>query len=222
MLRDDALLWYRVHRSIRTRWEDFLQAFRAYFMPRRYKVQLLWHIRQRQQREDEPYSKYLISMLTMMRRTGQTDDDEQLETLCEGLRPAYKQYVRRDNIRTLTDLSSRAFEFEAIVEEERETQPSQKLVNTRHTAATASYSHEECCWRCKQRGHTRTNCQRPPRKFYSFCGKDGVLTRDCHPPPGNLPQVGAAAASPRPNPHKLPAPTVHHCLFGRPETEGAP
>lgn len=42
-----------------------------------------------------------------------------------------------------------------------------------------TYNREDCCWRCKQRGHTRLDCKRLPKKFCSRCSKDGVLTRDC-------------------------------------------
>ena len=61
------------------------------------------------------------------------------------------------------------------------------------TATTTAYSRDKCCWRCKQRGHTRLDCKRPPKKFCSRCGKDGVLTRDCHPP-GNERRAGDVAA----------------------------
>lgn len=137
-------------------------------------------------------------MVTMMRRAGLTDDEEQLETLYEGLRPAYKRYVRRDDVHTLAELGTRAFEFEDIEEAEREDQTNQRQISPRDTAAAATYKREECCWRCKQRGHIKANCQRPPRKFCSFCGRDGVLTRDCHPSTGNFPRAGADPTAPRP------------------------
>lgn len=51
--------------------------------------------------------------------------------------------------------------------------------------ATQTYDKNECCWQCKQQSHTRFDCRRIPRRFCSQCRKDGVFTRDCHPPPGN-------------------------------------
>ncbi|XP_076298558.1 uncharacterized protein LOC143217809 [Lasioglossum baleicum] len=44
------------------------------------------------------------------------------------------------------------------------------------------YSPVTHCWRCKQRGHVRFECRNKYRKFCSRCGRDGVLTRECHPP----------------------------------------
>jgi len=65
------------------------------------------------------------------------------------------------------------------------------MPGTTNTATAATtYNRYECCWKCKQRGHTRFNCQRAPRKFCSQCGKDGVYTRDCHPRAGNSVRTG--------------------------------
>ncbi|KAL7307790.1 hypothetical protein TKK_0000114 [Trichogramma kaykai] len=44
------------------------------------------------------------------------------------------------------------------------------------------YNRKDHCWNCKQRGHSRVNCKNPRRKFCSVCGKDNVLTRNCHGP----------------------------------------
>jgi len=52
-----------------------------------------------------------------------------------------------------------------------------------------TYKRNECCWNCGQRGHRKTDCKQPFKKFCSTCGKTGVLTRDCHPP-GNGPAAG--------------------------------
>lgn len=73
------------------------------------------------------------------------------------------------------------------------------------TMATAPYDSATYCWRCKQQGHTRLNCKRTAQKFCSQCGKNGVLTRDCHSPSRNNSQADNNAATfhiqYRPQPH---------------------
>ncbi|XP_076285665.1 uncharacterized protein LOC143211682 [Lasioglossum baleicum] len=58
---------------------------------------------------------------------------------------------------------------------------------------TNNYSRVTHCWRCKQRGHTRFECRNAYRKFCSRCGRDGILTKECHPPGNDTrgsPQTG--------------------------------
>ncbi|KYN05229.1 hypothetical protein ALC62_03875 [Cyphomyrmex costatus] len=73
--------------------------------------------------------------------------------------------------------------------------PRQAPKNDQATAAVA-YNRAECCWRCKQRGHTRFDCKRTPRKFCSQCGKDGILTKECHSPPENEASTGGSPGRP--------------------------
>lgn len=131
----------------------------------------------------------------MMRRAGGYSMEAQLDVLYENLHPRYKMYVRRDELRRNTDLLRKADEFEEIEEQCRERSKTHQPATT-GVAATA-YDKRECCWRCKQRGHTRFDCKRIPRKFCSQCGKDGVFTKDCHPPPGNANRAGENTVAPR-------------------------
>lgn len=186
LLKGDALMWYRNHRTEWGDWEDFTQAFREHYLPRRYRTQLLRELQGRRQSETEPYAKYATHMLTLMRRAGRLSLTEQLDQVYEGLRPDYKMYIRRRDIDSIPDLAALAQEYEEITSEQKRT----PTPVTRTASTAAVYNKEECCWRCKQRGHTRVNCKRAPQKFCSQCGKDGVLTRDCHPRPGNAPRAG--------------------------------
>ncbi|XP_032690132.1 activity-regulated cytoskeleton associated protein 1-like [Odontomachus brunneus] len=194
LLRNDALLWYRNHRASWTHWDDFIRAFREQYLPRRYRAQLVRELQHRRRLEGEPYAKYATAVLTLMRRAGRLEVDEQVEQLYEGLLPEYKLHVRRDDVRTLAELGSRTAEFKAITASGSTLRPPER---PRHPTLAAAYNRRECCWRCKERGHTRTNCRRPARKFCSECGKDGILTRECHPRPGNATRAGVYQAEPR-------------------------
>lgn len=114
LLCGDALLWYRNHRHGWTYWDDFLHSFREQFLSRRYRALLVQELQSRRQHDGEQYAKYATAVLTLMRRASRTDLEEQVEQLYEGLTPEYKLYIRRDDIKTLGDLSSQASEFEAI------------------------------------------------------------------------------------------------------------
>jgi len=194
LLRDDTLLWYRNNRAAWSSWEEFNQAFRRHFLPRRYRGQLTREIQKRYQQPGETFDKYATALLTKMRRAGGFTTEAQIEQLYDNMNPEYKLYIRLDDITDLEELSSRAAEFEAIEKQRRE-RTSERAPTTGPSVAAAAYKREECCWRCKQRGHTRLDCKRPPKKFCSHCGKDGVLTRDCHPP-GNADRAGEEAARP--------------------------
>jgi hypothetical protein len=194
MLRGDALLWYRNNRAAWDTWEDFSDDFRDYYLPRRYYAQLRRDIQARTQGADEPYRKYATDVLTMMRRAGGYVEEDQLDLLYENMHPRYKLYVRRESVRRTAELRRQAEELEHINAQCRDRQPVPK---PSASSAAAAYDKNECCWRCKQRGHTRFDCRRIARKFCSQCGKDGVYTRECHPPAGNATRTGDAATAPR-------------------------
>lgn len=105
---------------------------------------------------------------------------------------SYQLYIRPTEATSVEELSTKAAEYEKILRRQKEEQITNRSTPDLPVAA-AAYSRGEC-WRCKQRGHTRLDCKRPPRKFCSRCDKDGVLTRDCHPPAGNAARTGESAA----------------------------
>lgn len=184
LLRGDALLWYRNNRDDWAAWEDFIRAFRSQYLPRRFQARLKREIQERRQLPDEPFDKYATAILTMIRRAGGFSADDKVDRIYENLRVEYKMYIRSEDIADISDLTTRAREFEEL----KRAQGQEKRENERRTPSAAiatEYDRQTSCWRCKQRGHDRFNCRRPARKFCSQCGKDGVFTRDCHPRPGN-------------------------------------
>ncbi|KMQ84833.1 hypothetical protein RF55_17040 [Lasius niger] len=200
LLRGDPLLWLRNNREHWRTWDDFDRDFRGQFLPRRYQAALRREITDRRQRPGEAFAKYATEMLTLMRRSGGFSRDEQVDRLYENMSPEYKFYVRYDDATSVAELQARAADYEEIESQRREHARAARKAEEK-PAVAAAYNKEECCWRCKQRGHTRFNCKKPPRKFCSQCGRDGVLTKQCHPPPGNAERAGAApadAAAPSP------------------------
>lgn len=109
---------------------------------------------------------------------------DRLDQLYERLQSEYRFYIRQRDVASLGDFRASAREYEEVNRQRREREPTETRTPDPSTAAT-SYDREACCWRCKQRGHTRQPCQRPSRKFCSRCGRDGLLTRECNPLAGN-------------------------------------
>lgn len=144
----------------------------------------------RQQKQNEQFKSYATEMLTKMRRAGILSSKEQLETIYENMSPDLKLYINRGNIQTVGELTALAAEYEEIEQRKEFRKPPVSPVAT-------VYNKEECCWRCKQRGHTRQQCKRSARKFCSQCGKDRVLTKECHLFQGNSKRAGESAAAAR-------------------------
>lgn len=114
LFKGDSLLWFRnVRARIRT-WGDFQAAFMDQFLPRHYQAQLKHELRNRLQKENEPYQKYELDMITLMRRAGGFSEDEQLLQLYDNMHPSYKLYVRIDDLNNVQNLRHRATEYENV------------------------------------------------------------------------------------------------------------
>ena len=197
LLRGDSLLWYRNNCESWDTWDDFCQGFKQHYLPPGYRSQLKREVQSRRQQPGEAFDKYATALLTLMRRAGGYTAQDQAEQLYENLDPDYQLYIRPTEATSIAEISTKATEYERVVKRRRERRPEARQI-TDPSVAAATYNRDECCWRCKQRGHTRLDCKRPPKKFCSRCGKDGVFTRDCHPPAGNPHRAGETAAATRP------------------------
>lgn len=100
-----------------------------------------------------------------MRQAGEFSPIMQLEYLYDHMHPEYKFYIRR---RDISELQARAREHEDLVSERQEALKREKT-ETKPAVAVA-YNKSECCWRCKEREHTRRQCKRLAKKFCSQCG----------------------------------------------------
>jgi len=198
LLRGDALLWYKNNHETWGSWASFCEQFRGYYLPPGYLKRLKREISGRSQRTGESFRAYSGAVLTMMRRAGGYSEREQLEQVYENMDPDYQLYVQLTDQMSMSELHARVAKIEEVNRRRQENQPGTTPA-AKSTVATVTYNREECCWRCKQRGHTRLDCKRPPKKFCSRCGKDGVLTRECLPPTGNGGRAGDVAAIAQPS-----------------------
>lgn len=199
LLRGDALLWYRNLAGSWSTWSEFCSQLRAAYLPPGYQRQLRREVIGRLQRQGETFQAYNTVIRTLARRAGGFQERELVEQVYENMLPEYQLYVPLTEGTTLAELGTKATQFEQIHQRMQSKAASKGSASPSAAAtATAAYNRDECCWQCKQRRHTRTDCKRLPKKFCSRCGKDGVLTRDCHPPAGNASRAGDSVASVRP------------------------
>lgn len=203
--KDQALLWYRNNKDDWDDWSDFEECFKQYYIPSKTKFQKEEAIARRTQGPDETARDYVTAIQTLMRRHGAMTTEDRLERAYYNLRPEYRLYVRRTDFKDLAGMLRLADEYERTRRDEKTYLPPGKPAKERpmakiSTAATShAYNPQDCCWGCGQRGHIRRFCRRPPKLFCSRCGKEGVLTRDCHgTQPGNELQAGDARGAPRP------------------------
>lgn len=136
LLRGDSLAWYRNNRDAWSNWAEFCRHFKTRFLPPGYARQLQRAIYDRQQQPNEPFSKYAIELLTLMRRAGKYSLQDQIEHLYEGMDPNYKLYIRRENFTNPNELMIRATEYEELQRQIRKRQQGAKQTE----ATSASYN----------------------------------------------------------------------------------
>lgn len=184
MLKGDALLWYRNSTPHCQTWQDFETQLRGFYLPTNERRSLARQIADRRQGPDENIRTYSTALLTMMRRRGGYTNEEQLDNLYYGMRAELRIHIRRNQITDANDLIQQAEEIHENLQQQRRDNKNQNT-SRQHTVpvvgTNSAYDRRTCCWRCKQRGHSRNQCQNQRRLFCSVCGKDGVFTRDCHP-----------------------------------------
>jgi len=197
LIAGEPLLWYRNNRKS---WGDFVASFRLCYLPHNHTA-LDREIRDQIQKPSEAFRAYATALQTMMRRLNGLSPSQQIDRIYENMKPSYRRYIRRTEIKTVEELIYRVTEHESI--EQVEAEYNSRATGRKHSDTAApsknaeadtamispTYKKSDCCWNCGQRGHRRAECKRPFHKFCSTCGKTGVLTRDCHPL-GNGPTAG--------------------------------
>jgi len=127
----------------------------------------------------------MTALTTIMRRAGGISEQEQLERLYCNMGPEYKMYIRFDDVATPDDLRNRVAKLEKVEQERKEWKAKSEKTSTPADASPPSIIRRNVVGAVNSED-TRLDCKRPPKRFCFRCGKNGVLTRDCHPPAGNV------------------------------------
>ncbi|XP_046688051.1 uncharacterized protein LOC124373750 [Homalodisca vitripennis] len=108
LLKGTALLWYRNNREFWDSFEDFRQDFELNFLPVGYKTNMDDEIKRRTQGDSEPIRTFVVALNTLMRRRGGMTPVDKLDRLYANMHPKYKLSLKRQDIRTISELISSA------------------------------------------------------------------------------------------------------------------
>lgn len=148
LLQGEASLWFRNNKHNWRYWNDFQKAFRNFYFPVNYEVDLEAEISRRLQKPNEPSSSYITELQTLIRRHGNISHENELQWLYRNLLPEYRQYIRRTDFHDITSFCKMVREFEILRQEvlrsqntssNRQSYYSQNLAS--HRAGPVSVSH---------------------------------------------------------------------------------
>lgn len=117
LLKSKALLWYRNNREFWTNFDDFLESFQIQYLPPGYKRNLQDEIRLRTQGEDEPFRSFVVNLCTLIRRSGGYSLEEKLDRIYCNMRPEYKLTLKRQSVKSLSEIIKEAESYESYVRE---------------------------------------------------------------------------------------------------------
>ncbi|KAI8116869.1 hypothetical protein CVS40_11136 [Lucilia cuprina] len=179
ILKNKALQWYRVKREQITTWDQFKEEATRFFLPRRYLSHLEENIYHRKQGLREKAKDYIMSLQALIRQHPELRKLNHTDRIYDGLRYEYKLYVRRNDFVTIDELMELTDEYELLRKEEAKQGKLQPNHYIDVSSTTGIYNRKTHCWHCKQIGHFRGLCPNQGRIFCSWCGQDGIMSRDC-------------------------------------------
>lgn len=187
LLTRDALIWYRNNRQNWKTWVEFIEDFRAFYLPTRFQEKLSDDIRARMQRTNENVRNYVTAIQAMQRWQEGVTSQQKLDRIYQNLLPEYRLFIRQKDYANLNELIKICEEYERIkIDEKQYLQKQEKKITRQPTTqqrpaypVQASNS-SSSCWSCGKTGHFRRDCRNPPLISCNRCGKRGIMTKDCN------------------------------------------
>lgn len=139
ILYGNALLWWRNYRDSWRNFDDFLHDFEQQYLPPGYYRSLDREIQERTQGEKESCRDFVVALSTLIRRRGGFNEEAKLERIYNNLKPDYKYYIRRHEVKTTGELIKRAEEYETLQREQAKYRPPPPPAQAL-TSETAYYS----------------------------------------------------------------------------------
>nr|XP_041632388.1 uncharacterized protein LOC121502744 [Drosophila kikkawai] len=137
LLAGRAESWFRTSGLQHASWTEVRREFLDFFLPPRYYQRLEDEIRMHFQKPNEPFKEYLIDIRLQIRRAGFSSDKE-LERIYENMLPEYQLYTRRQDFRTLTELTHLVTNYEET--RSRGGRTLENRIPTQRQATGASYT----------------------------------------------------------------------------------
>lgn len=205
LLQGKAQQWYMNYKQRWTTSTEFTQDFQTFFYPPDYQDNLEEMINAKRQGKHETARNFILELQTLIRRRGTYTAEQEVTCIYKRLRPECRQYIRRTDVETMSDLLHQTYEFEQLQKEvetenksKRVTEPirtagilssrsptdvrpvyTPNSVNHTRTQQPQAPATDIICWKCGDTGHTRFRCRGPARLFCSRCGREGVQSRHC-------------------------------------------
>ncbi|XP_043064323.1 uncharacterized protein LOC122320261 [Drosophila ficusphila] len=111
LLTGRAESWFRTSDLQGRTWTEVRREFLEFFLPPRYYQRLDDEIRTHFQKVNEPFKEYLVDLRLQMRRAGFSPEQE-LERVYENMLPEYQLFTRRQDFKTLTELTHLVVNYE--------------------------------------------------------------------------------------------------------------
>ncbi|KAH8318945.1 hypothetical protein KR059_012932 [Drosophila kikkawai] len=111
LLSGRAESWFRTSGLQQASWVEVRREFLDFFLPPRYYQRLEDEIRTHLQLPNEPFKEYLVDLRLQMRRAGFSPDRE-LERVYDNILPEYQLFTRRQDFRTLAELTHLVVDYE--------------------------------------------------------------------------------------------------------------
>ncbi|CAG5093090.1 Protein of unknown function [Cotesia congregata] len=164
LLREKALFWYRNNKRDWASWENFVSDLKAFYLSPG--LELEEQIRNNVQGATKTAAEYATRLQTLMRRHGQMSNAARLTQLYQNMRPKYRRYMKCTEFASVLGLLRLAGEYEQLVAQEKTPVVKETKQSARKPAKTVEpapleifeYNWLECCWRCRQTGHTKAQC----------------------------------------------------------------
>lgn len=119
VLKGKALQWYRNNKKDWHKWAEFVKDLRGFFLPGDIGMQLEEEIKYRTQSGKETAKDFIIAIQILMRRAATMSERQQVDRIHLNLRPEYRYYIRRHEIKTVSDLIRMADDYERLLSQEK-------------------------------------------------------------------------------------------------------
>ncbi|KAL7725257.1 hypothetical protein ACLKA6_015893 [Drosophila palustris] len=172
-----ALKWYIANNEHWRTWASFVTSFHEFFLPRDYFSKLLVEVSRRKQGIDEPFKRYMVEMLTLMRPLRYSKECEREQIYTCSL-PDFRAFARPYQNGSLIELMQLAEEFEELERDRERLRQNSRQNRSRLMAIEDSRQRQENipCTRCAENDRARP--QPTPRAFFGSPAHSNAADRE--------------------------------------------